>query len=106
MNAVVADTANHRAFFDFVDDVLVMGAVGRILDAQLDIFEKLGVPERLKIAAEGFLVIGVTLAGEDACLQSIRADTAISEEIDVVDNRRLLPGLFLLREFGFGVGLV
>ena len=66
--AVVADAANDGTFFDFEDDVFVIGPVGRIFDAQLYVFEKLRVPESLKIAAKSFFVVGIAFAAEDARL--------------------------------------
>ena len=66
VDAVITDAANDRALFDVEDNVFVIGTVGRVLDAELYVFEKLCVPESLKIAAKGFLVVGIALAAEDA----------------------------------------
>ena len=68
VDAVVADAANDGALSDFEDDVFVIGAVGRIFDAELYVFEKLRVPESLEIAAERFLIIRIAFAREDAGL--------------------------------------
>ena len=68
VNAVIADAANDRALFDVEDDVLVIGSVGRVFDAEFDVFEKLRVPESLKVAAQSFFVIRIALAAEDARL--------------------------------------
>ena len=68
MNAVIADAADDRALFDVEDDVLVIGSVGRVFDAQFDVFEKLRVPESLEVAAQSFFIIGIALAAEDARL--------------------------------------
>ena len=66
MDAVIADAANDRALLDVEDDVFVIGTVGRVFDAELYVFEKLRVPESLKIAPEGFFVVGIAFAAEDA----------------------------------------
>ena len=93
MNAVVADAADDRALFDFEDDVFVIGAVGRIFDAELYVFEKLRVPEGLKIAAQSFFVVWVAFAGEDARFQGVAANAAIADEDDAIDDGgRILVG--------------
>ena len=45
---------------------LLIRAVGRIFHAEFYVFEKLGIPESLEIAAQSFFVVGVAFAAEDA----------------------------------------
>ena len=93
VDAVVTDAADDGALFNFEDDVFVIGTVGRIFDAKLYVFEILGVPESLKIAAKSFFIVGVAFAAEDAGLESVAANAAIAEEDDAIDDgRRILVG--------------
>ena len=71
VDAVVANAADYRALFDFEDYSLMAGAIGGVFDPELDVFEELRVPERLKIAAQSLFVVGIAVAGEDAGLQSV-----------------------------------
>src|ERR1700722_16530895 len=86
MDAVVANAANDGTLSDFENDVLMIGAVGRIFDAKLYVFEKLRVPEGLEVAAERFLIVRIAFAREDARLQSVAADAAIADKDDAVDD--------------------
>src|SRR5260370_24028117 len=73
MDAVVANAANDRALFDLEDYIFVMGAVGRVLDAQLYILKELRIPKSLEVAAQGFFVVGIAVAAEDAGFQRVAA---------------------------------
>ena len=78
---------------DFEDDVFVIGAIGRVFDAELYVFEKLRVPESLEIAAKRFFVIRIAFAAEDARLEGVAANAAIADEDDAVDDGgRILVG--------------
>src|ERR1700676_2524330 len=96
MCAFVADAANHRPLLDVEDDDFGVGPVRRILDTQLDVFEELRVPQRLKIAAQRFFVVDVALTTEDSGGQRVAADASVAHEIDALDDERLLAGLWLL----------
>src|ERR1700722_13538961 len=103
MDAVVANAANDGTLSDFENDVLMIGAVGRILDAELYVFEKLRVPEGLEVASERFLIIRIAFAREDASLQGVAADASIANKDDAVDEGgRILFGCgSCLRRCGF-----
>src|ERR1700738_693110 len=86
MDAVVANAANDRALFDLEDYIFVMGAVGRILDAQLYILKELRIPKSLEVAAQGFFVVGIAVAAEDAGFQRVTAEAAVAAEEDAVND--------------------
>ena len=68
---------------------------------QLHVFKKLCVPQRLKIAPQRLFVIGIAFAAENTRLQSVGANSPISDEIDPVDDFSSLwiaiPRLLLFR---------
>src|SRR5258708_16742710 len=80
MDAVVANAADDRALFDFEDYIFVIGAVGRILDTQLYILKELRIPKSLEVAAQGFFVVWLAVAAEDAGLQRVAAHVAVAGE--------------------------
>src|SRR5258708_25331143 len=82
MDAVVANAANDRALFDLEDYIFVMGAVGRVLDAQLYILKELRIPKSLEVAAQGFFVVGIAVAAEDAGFQRVAAHAAVGHVDD------------------------
>src|SRR5258707_5229608 len=98
MDAVVANAADDRALFDFEDYIFVIGAVGRILDTQLYILKELRIPKSLEVAAQGFFVVGIAVAAEDAGFQRVAAHAAVADENDAVNDgsgwlgRRVLGG--------------
>ena len=93
VDAVIADAADDRALFDFKDDVFVIGAVGRVFDAELYVFEKLRVPESLEVAAQRFFIVRIAFAREDARFQRVAADAAVTDEDDAIDDSgRILIG--------------
>ncbi len=72
-------------------------AVGRIFDAELHVFEELGIPQRLKIAPQRLFVVGIALAAEDAGFQGVAADAAVADKDDAIDYRAGLLGRRLLK---------
>src|SRR5260221_11680663 len=86
MDAVVANAADDRALFDFEDYIFVIGAVGRILDTQLYILKELRIPKSLEVAAQGFFVVGIAVAAEDAGFQRVAAHAAVADENDAVND--------------------
>src|SRR5260221_11568621 len=86
MDAVVPNTADDRALFDFEDYIFVIGAVGRILDTQLYILKELRIPKSLEVAAQGFFVVGIAVAAEDAGFQRVAAHAAVADENDAVND--------------------
>src|ERR1700730_12883015 len=100
VDTVVPNAADDRAFLDVENYIFVIGTVGRILDAELHIFEKLRIPERLKIAAQSFFVVGIAVAAEDAGFQRIGADAAVTCKEDAIDYRSGGLGRRLLERGG------
>src|SRR5258707_13667272 len=86
MDAVVANAADDRALFDFEDYIFVIGAVGRILDTQLYILKELRIPKSLEVAAQGFFVVGIAVAAEDAGFQRVAAHAAAAAENDACNG--------------------
>src|SRR5260221_3928718 len=86
MDAVVANAPNDRALFDLEDYIYVMGAVGRVLDAHLYILKELRIPKSLEVAAQGFFVVGIAVAAEDAGFQRVAAHAAVADEDDAVND--------------------
>src|SRR5260221_14769195 len=84
MDAVVPNTADDRALFDFEDYIFVIGAVGRILDTQLYMLEELRIPKSLEVAAQGFFGVGIAVAAEEAGFQRVAAHAAVADEHDAV----------------------
>src|SRR5882724_7547316 len=66
MNIVVANTANDWTFLQFKNNDFCVGAVRRILDAQLHIFKELRVPKCLEVAAQSIFVVRIIFAAENA----------------------------------------
>ena len=58
----------HGALFYLENNNFPVGAIGGIFHAQLYVFKKLGIPERLEVAAQCFFVVVIAFAGEDARL--------------------------------------
>ena len=54
--------------------------------AQLYIFKKLSIPKRLEVAAQGFFVVVIAFAAEDARFQGVATDPAIADELDALDD--------------------
>ena len=81
--------------FHVENDDLAVGAIRGIFDTQLNVFEKLRVPERLEIAAKGLFVVGIALAAENAGLKSVAADSAVAVKFDAFDHalRLCISGL-------------
>ena len=93
MGAVVTDAANDGPLFDFEDDDLAVGLVRAVLDAQLHVLEELGIPQRLKIAAQRFFVEDVCFAAENTGLQCVAAHAAIADELDSGDDKLCIGAL-------------
>src|SRR2546425_7398890 len=93
MDAVVTDAADDGPLFDFEDDDLAVGLVRAVLDAQLHVLEELRIPQRLKIAAQRFFVEDVSIAAENASLQSVAAHAAIADELDSGDDKLCIRAL-------------
>src|SRR5260370_32542441 len=87
MNAVVANAANNRPLFNLEDEVLMIRAVRRMLDAKLYILKELRVPKSLEVAAQRFFVIRIAIAAENAGFERVAANPAIANEDDAVDDR-------------------
>ncbi len=90
MDAVVADTADLRAFLHLKDDDFAAHAIGRIFHAELYVLEELRVPQRLKITAQRLFIVDIAVAAEDARFQRVAAHAAISDEIDALNDQLLL----------------
>ena len=88
VNILVADAANDRAFLQLKNNDFGVGAVRRILDAQLHIFKELRVPKCLEVAAQGIFVVRIIFAAENTRLQCIVADAAVPHEVDALDDDR------------------
>ena len=90
--AHVFDLADGRLFLDVnVDDPAFGG--GLPLDAQ--IVEVAGVPQGIKVALQGRLVVNVTGLGEHSCPNGFRRNPAIAMDNDALDHallRRAPPG--------------
>src|SRR6266853_2955630 len=76
VDAVVADAADLRALFHIKNNDLTARGVWGVFDAEFHIFEELRVPQSLKIAAQRFFVVYVTLAAEDARAQRVATHAA------------------------------
>src|SRR5260370_24636605 len=87
MDAVVANAADDRTLPNVEDHIFVIGAVGRIFDAELHVFEELGIPQRLKIAPQRLFVVGIALAAEDAGFQRVAAYATLADKDDAIDYR-------------------
>src|SRR6202022_1869692 len=96
MDAFVADAANHRPLFHFKHDDARVGTVRRRLYSQPYVFKELRIPQRLKIAAQSFFIVGISFPGEDARFQGVAADAPVPKEVDALDHQVLLLALALL----------
>src|SRR5439155_13592779 len=106
VDAVVADTADLRAFLHLKDDDFAACAIGRIFHAELYVLEELRVPQRLKITAQGLFIVDIPVAAEDARLQRVAAHAAIADEIDALNDQLLLLLLLLTGSLRIGGGTV
>ncbi len=86
VDAVVADTADLRAFLHLKDDDFATRAIGRIFYSELYVLEELRVPQRLKIAAQRLFIVDIAVAAEDARFQRVAAHAAISDEVDALND--------------------
>src|SRR5205807_4009839 len=87
VDAVVTDTADLRALFDLKDDNFTVRAIGRIFHAELYVFEELGVPQRLEIAAQRFFIEDIAGTAEDSRGQRVTAHAAVADELDTVNDK-------------------
>ncbi len=90
MDTVIADAADLRAFLDFEDDDFAVRAIGSIFHAELHVLEELGVPQRLKIAAQRLFIVDIAFPAEDARFQRVGPHAAVAVEIDADDDKLLL----------------
>ncbi len=97
VDAVIADAANLRAFFDFKDDDLTVGPARRVFDVELHVFKKLRVPKGLEIATQRLFVVVIAFTAEDARHQCVFTHPAIAQEIDAVDDKLRLRGGLRIR---------
>src|SRR6476619_5763626 len=100
MNIVVAESAYHLALFHFENNNSGVGAVRRIFHPEFYIFEKLGIPERLKITAQRLFVVCVVFAAEDAGFQGVVANAAVADEFDPLNYDRSLLWLLGISVWG------
>jgi hypothetical protein len=77
------------------NDDFSVGLIGTVLYFKSNVLEKLGIPQRLKIAAHRLFVIGVTRTRENASEQRIPLNAAISNEFYALDDVLLSPGCLL-----------
>ena len=89
VNAVITDAADHRPLLDVENDDLAPRVLRAVLDAQLDVFEELGVPQGLKIAPQRLFTVGIADAAENSGFQCVAADPAIADKVDPLDRDRL-----------------
>ncbi len=86
VDAVVANSPDHRPLFHLKNDDFPVGLFP-VFHLQFYVFEKLRVPQRLKVAAQGFFVVRIAHPAEDARLQCVSANPAVAFEVDAFDER-------------------